>query len=117
MLLVLLQVPVPPTPPPLPDHFVVSGGAPIDSPAFVMIILAGLAAVTIVLWPLVRALARRLEGKVAPSASLQAEVEELRSRVHELEGSQSRLLDLEERLDFTERILTHKEPARLPDVP
>jgi hypothetical protein len=96
--------------------FVSSGGAPFDSPAFVMVVLAGLAAITIVLWPLVRALARRLEGRSAASAALQAELEELRGRVHELEGTQSRLLDLEERLDFTERILTQKEPARLPDA-
>jgi hypothetical protein len=112
----MLQIPTPPAPPSLPDAVIVSGGAPIDSPAFVMIILAGLAAVTLVLWPLVRALARRLEGKGVPSAALQAEVDELRARVHELEGTQSRLLDLEERLDFTERILTQKEPARLPDA-
>ena len=117
MSLTLLQIPTPPTPPSLPDHIIVSsGGAPFDSPAFVMVILAALAAATIVLWPLVRALARRLEGKGAQSAVLQAEVDELRSRVHELEGAQSRLLDLEERLDFTERILTQKEPARLPDA-
>jgi prefoldin subunit 5 len=64
----------------------------------------------------VRALARRLEGKGTASAALQAEVEELRARVHELEASQGRLFELEERLDFTERILTQKEPARLPDA-
>jgi hypothetical protein len=119
MLLMLFQVPVPPvppTPPVLPDHFIVSGGMPFDSPAFVMVILAGLAAATLVLWPLVRALARRLEGKAAPSAALLAELDELRGRVQELEGTQNRLLDLEERLDFTERILTQKEPARLTDA-
>lgn len=118
MLYLLLQIPTPPAPPSLPGQiFVSGGGSPFDSPAFVMVVLAGLAALTIVLWPLVRALARRLEGKAAPSAALQAEVDELRNRVHELEGTQSRLLDLEERLDFTERILTQKEPARLPDAP
>ncbi len=118
-MLLALQIPTPPTPPALPgpDQVFVSGGSPFDSPLFVMVIIAGLAAATLVLWPLVRALARRLEGKGAQSAALQAEVDELRGRVHELEGTQSRLLDLEERLDFTERILTQKEPARLPDAP
>lgn len=111
----MLQIPTPPAPPSLPDVVTVSGGAPLDSPAVVMIVLAALAAVTLVLWPLVRALARRLEGKGNPSAALQAEVEELRARVHELEAGQGRVLDLEERLDFTERILAQKEPARLPD--
>ena len=112
-----LQIPTPPTPPALPGQiFVSGGGSPFDSPLFVMVIIAGLAAATLVLWPLVRALARRLEGKAALGAAAQAEIDELRSRVHELEGNQSRLLDLEERLDFTERILTQKEPARLPDA-
>lgn len=120
MFSLLLQIPtppVPPVPPSLPDHFIMSGGTPFDSPAFVMVVLAGLVAATLVLWPLVRALARRLEGKTAPNAALLAEVDELRGRVQELEGTQSRLLDLEERLDFTERILTQKEPARLPEAP
>jgi flagellar biosynthesis/type III secretory pathway M-ring protein FliF/YscJ len=116
MMVQLPTPPAPPVPPSLPDHFVVASGTPLDSPALVMIILAALAAATLVLWPLVRALARRLEGRGAPSAALQAEVDELRARLHELEGNQSRLLDLEERLDFTERILTQKEPARLPDA-
>jgi hypothetical protein len=111
----MLQIPTPPVPPSLPDAVIVGGGTQLESPAIVMIVLAVLVATTLVLWPLVRALARRLEGKGAAGAALQAEVEELRSRVHELEANQGRLFELEERLDFTERILTQKEPARLPD--
>ena len=111
----MLQVPIPPVPP-TPDAFVFQSGAPIDPPALVMIVVASLVAATLVLWPLVRALARRLEGKGEVNAALQAEVEELRLRVQELESSQSRVLDLEERLDFTERILAQKEVARLPDA-
>ncbi len=117
MVPMLLQIPTPPVPPSLPGQIFVSGGSPFDSPLFVMVIIAGLAAATLVLLPLVRALARRLEGKSALGAAAQAEIDELRNRVHELEGNQSRLLDLEERLDFTERILTQKEPARLPGAP
>ena len=111
----MLQIPTPPTAPPVPD-VVVSGGVPLDSPALVMIIVTVVVAATLILWPLVRALARRLEGKGGAGAALQAEVEELRARVHELEAGQARVLDLEERLDFTERILTQKEAARLPDA-
>jgi hypothetical protein len=40
-----------------------------------------------------------------------AEVEE---RVGYLEGLQDRVLELEERLDFAERMLAKKEPGRLP---
>jgi hypothetical protein len=81
-----------------------------------MIIVTVVVAATLILWPLVRALARRLEGKGGAGAALQAEVEELRAWVHVVEVSEGRFLDLEERLDFTERILTQKEPARLPDA-
>ena len=113
----MLQIPTPPTAPSIPDAVIVNGGGvPLDSPALVMIIVTVVVAATLILWPLVRALARRLEGKGGAGAALQAEVEELRARVHELEVSQGRILDLEERLDFTERILTQKEPARLPDA-
>lgn len=112
----IFQIPTPPAPPSLPDAVFVGSGPQLDSPAVVMIVLAIVVAATLVLWPLVRALARRLEGKGTANAALQGEVEELRARVHELEASQGRLFELEERLDFTERILTQKEPARLPDA-
>jgi hypothetical protein len=112
----MVQIPTPPAPPSFPDPVIVSGGTHLASPAVVMIVVVLVVAATLVLWPLVRALARRLEGKAGAGAALQAEVDELRVRVHELEAGQSRILDLEERLDFTERILTQKEPARLPDV-
>jgi hypothetical protein len=40
----------------------------------------------------------------------------LRSRVHELESHQGRFAELEERLDFAERLLArHREPIRLPE--
>lgn len=66
--------------------------------------------------PLVRALARRIEGKhLAPDPGLQAELEDLRSRVGELEQQQVRVHELEERIDFTERLLAQqREQARLP---
>jgi Tfp pilus assembly protein PilO len=73
------------------------------------VILAGLAIVSIIVaglvfWPLIRAVARRIEGKAVDPA-LMAEVEHLRSRVAELEGVQHRLAELEERVDFSERLL------------
>ncbi len=112
------QIPAPPAPPSLPTVFV-GTASHMDPAAMVMIAVSVLVAATLVLLPLVRALARRLEGKTAPQqAALQAEVDELRARVHELEGGQARILELEERLDFTERIIAQKQDAlRLPNSP
>lgn len=55
--------------------------------------------------PLVHALARRLERRASGDAGLGDTVTDLQARVHELEQQQSRMLELEERLDFTERLL------------
>lgn len=63
--------------------------------------------------PLVRALARRLEGR-GPSTELLADVEALQGRVDQLEAGQSRVAELEERLDFAERLLAQtRAPGRL----
>jgi hypothetical protein len=66
--------------------------------------------------PLVKAIARRIEGKhLAPDPGLLAELEDLRSRMGELEQNQARVHELEERIDFTERLLAQqREQARLP---
>jgi hypothetical protein len=88
-------------------------GGTLSDPAAVIIALAVLGTALVILWPLMRALARRLEGGAA-AKELQVEVEALRTRVHELEEGQGRLADLEERLDFAERMLAQaREPDRL----
>lgn len=112
-----MNVQVPPVPPLPSVPVIISGGMPMDPGAIVTIVIAALAAATLIFLPLIRALARRLEGKSThQNTALQAEVEDLRARVHELEGGQARMLELEERLDFTERIIAQKqEPLRLPD--
>jgi Tfp pilus assembly protein PilO len=84
-------------------------------PALVLTALGFFAAVVLITYPLVRALARRLEGRAAPDPALAAEVEDLRTRVAELEQQQGRMHELEERIDFTERLLAQqREQARLP---
>jgi len=84
-------------------------------PALVMTSLAFLAAVVLITYPLIRAIARRIEGRSVPDRALQAEVEELRARVAELEQRHGALHELEERMDFTERLLAQqREQARLP---
>jgi Tfp pilus assembly protein PilO len=85
-----------------------------DAPALVMITLLVMTAITIVLWPLARALARRLEGRGAVDAALRAEMEQLHHRLGEVDVMQGRIAELEERLDFTERLLAQsREPDRL----
>jgi flagellar biosynthesis/type III secretory pathway M-ring protein FliF/YscJ len=84
---------------------VAAGGPPVGAIiAIVAIIVAG-----IVLFPLVRAFARRLERPRLDDASM-AELEHLRARVAELEQVQQRVMELEERVDFSERLLTQRSP-------
>jgi Tfp pilus assembly protein PilO len=80
--------------------------------SILFIILVSVVAGTIILWPIVRALARRLEGKGTVDAGLKADVEHLHQRLGEVDALQARLGELEERLDFTERML-----ARAPEAP
>ena len=73
------------------------------------------AAICVVLFPVVVALAVRLAPKSAFGkkhvADGAARVEELERRVDELEAGQRRLAELEERLDFAERLLAKQRDA------
>ena len=90
-----------------------------DGPAVVMIVLLVMTACTIVLWPLVRALARRLEGGGSVDAALRGELEQMHQRLAEVDTLQVRVGELEERLDFAERLLARgeRDPATLPHCP
>ena len=106
----------PPPIPPLPfdpNLFILNGGAP----ALVMIVFLGLAATTLILWPVMRAFGRRLEGK-AHDAALRAEVEQLQHKLGEVDHLHQRVAELEERVDFAERMLSRPSaPAALPGDP
>ena len=68
------------------------------------------------LLPLVRAWARRIEGR-APGAELREELAEIAARLDALQHGQERMAELEGRLDFTERMLAQqrdRDPVRLP---
>jgi hypothetical protein len=104
------DIPVPPGPPFDPNVIWMSDNGP---PAIVMIVLLSLIAATVILWPIMRALARRLEGKAAADPALRAEVEQLHHRLGEVDSLQLRVTELEERIDFTERLLAQQEPDRL----
>jgi Tfp pilus assembly protein PilN len=108
----LPQTPIPPVPPVLP-HTTMALGGHLGDAAAVIITLAVLCTVGMLVWPLVRALARRLESG-GRNAQLQGELDALRDRLQQLEQSQARVAELEERLDFTERLLAQsREPDRL----
>jgi|GEM_PF-2543098 len=109
----------------MPDPTVIVQG-PVEFPPFwvtmdprmiVFVALGLFAATAIILYPIMRALGRRLEGRTAADPALLAEVEQLRQRVAELESMQHRMAELEERVDFAERLLARQretESLRLP---
>jgi hypothetical protein len=99
-MLLQVQVQIPDVPP-----VFVSTGPPEE------IIIFAIIALTIILWPVARALARRLEHKGVADA---AHVEELEARVAELEERHLHVAELEERIEFAERVLARQgEAARL----
>jgi Tfp pilus assembly protein PilO len=119
--MMLFQVPAP-TPPPTPDPVIVQTFPfpdPVAPPwvtlppaVTVLIALAFIGGVVAIFWPLMRAIARRIEGKAKPDPALLEELDHLRSRVGELEAMQFRMAELEERVDFTERLLAQKSESR-----
>src|SRR5215210_4975912 len=104
-MMTILQGPVPPTPPQVPFDpnliFMNHGGPPI----VLLIVIAALTATVIILWPIMRAFGRRLEGRGATDPALKADVDHLHARLADVDNLQSRILELEERVDFTERLL------------
>ena len=109
--MMLLQDPRPPIPP-MGPQFDPNLLFMNDSKSVVLIVIASLIAVTIILWPIMRAFARRLEGKGNVDSALRAEVEQLHTRLAEMDSLQSRLSELEERVDFTERLLAQTHEAQ-----
>lgn len=54
-------------------------------------------------------------GQLGDASLMQEELEQLRARVADLEAMPGRIAELEERVDFSERLLAQKhEPERLP---
>jgi hypothetical protein len=111
---------IPPVPPAVPSppfdpNFLMR----LDPPAVVMILLAAMVACTIVLWPIARALARRLEGRRPPDQAIQGDLDHLHERLAEVDALQQRVSELEERIEFAERLLARGEgaAAQLPRGP
>lgn len=114
--MILLQTPVPEIPPlpPLPPIPPIPGFQvpPEVIPAWVPFVAAlGIIMVGIILWPIVRALARRIEGR-SGETEMRAELDALHQRLAELEQVDGRLGELENRIEFSERLLTqHRESS------
>lgn len=113
---------VPPAPPVPPTaQVIVQGPTPPPwvtlPPGITLVIVLGFfAACAVVLRPLMAALGRRLEGRREADPAVREELNHLRARLEELEATQHRVLELEERVDFAERLLTaqRRESERLP---
>lgn len=75
--------------------------------AMLAVVVAG-----IVLYPLVRAMARRLEGR-AGGEFARAELDHLHDRVEHLEQLEGRLAELENRIEFSERLLARQRSASI----
>lgn len=104
----LQQTPLPP-----PDRPVAVTGS-LEGWDAVLLLLVVAVLLGVLAWPLIRAWARRIESSGA-GAEAQAEIEALRARLGELEQLPPRLLELEERVEFAERLLAQgREPDRLP---
>ena len=112
--MMIFQDPMPPIPPIGqqfdPNLIFLDGGPPL----VLMIVLAALTATVVILWPIMRAFGRRLEGKGMTDPSLKAEIDHLHERLGEVDALQARVMELEERVDFTERVLAQpQQGARL----
>jgi Tfp pilus assembly protein PilO len=117
----MMQVVQVPTPPPLPEipevatRVFLPPWMTLPPQVTLLITLGFFAACAIVLYPLMKAIGRRLEGRPAGAdQTLRTEVEQLRARLSEMEALQHRVMELEERVDFAERLLSQRrEPRRL----
>ncbi|HSR92030.1 MAG TPA: hypothetical protein VLK88_12055 [Gemmatimonadales bacterium] len=73
-----------------------------------LIVVGGVIAAVLLLGPVGRALARRLERRSANEPEVLPELEALRGRV---EQQSQQILELEERLDFSERMLSQRRDS------
>jgi hypothetical protein len=82
---------------------------------FAMFLAVGAAALALFFGPIGTAVARLIGGESRPPGAAGAELAELRTRLEQLEADRGRMAELEERLDFMERVLAQSEQAvRLP---
>ncbi len=110
------QVPTPPIPPAFQDpQIIIAGGGPPEWIAPVAVTVLLIIVGGILFYPVVRAWARQIDRR-GQDPMLLEEVQTLRDRVAELEQSLARMHEIEDRMDFAERMLTQQgDRARLGD--
>lgn len=106
----ILQTPAPPLPPPAMDPFIF--GRIQETVVGIVLTIAFVIVAIKVFGPLARAWARKLEGKVG-DPELRAEVDQLRDQLGEMDGLRTRVQELEERVEFAERMLSQKRDQDL----
>ena len=101
---------------PAPDIPIFPPSPGMSGPVFVIGLLALVTGFVLVFYPLMRAFARRIEGRNQLDPAIHDELDQLRARVGEVDHLQQRVAELEERVDFTERMLAQRAaPERLPE--
>lgn len=110
----MIQVPTPqaPVPPPMyPDPNLIAERVTELVGIVLFMVLFAVVAIK-VFGPLARAWARKLEGKVG-DPELRAEVSALRDQLGDMDGLPARVQELEERVEFAERLLSQKRDQDL----
>lgn len=111
MTALIVQQPAPPIPPvPVPPGQEVAVTGSLQGWDAVILLLCVAVLAGVLLWPLIRAIARRIEAG-ATVAEARAEIMGLEERLRLLEEAQPRVGELEERLDFAERLLAQGQQA------
>jgi hypothetical protein len=86
-----------------------------NGPIPAIAIVAGAAIFAVMLrGPVGRAIARMLEGHSAPDDQLALRVEQLEAQLLDSRDAIDRVVELEERVDFAERMLAERQRAVLP---
>ena len=83
-------------------------------PVFVLVPLAGMAIGMVCMIGIYKLAIRWMDRKRLPAGDLADEVDRLRGEVDALGDVGLRVDELEERLDFAERLLAQRQPDRLP---
>lgn len=95
--------------------FVLDEGRHIDNPMPIAALLVGGVVFSAIMFgPVGRALGKMLEGDAPVDDQIAMRVEDLEARIAELTMEQSRVGELEDRLDFTERMISQRDRESLP---
>lgn len=85
-----------------------------DLGQYAMFLAVAVGALGVFLGPIGRAVGRHIEGPTHGRPADDPAVRDLRNRVERLEAERARLAELEDRIDFTERVLAQqREPGRI----